>query len=142
LKEIKEAARSKQWEFEAVATNGTPARDYLTALKTHPRAWNVLLLDSDEPLGRSSANLLERKGLKGCDRDRIFWMVQLMESWFFADIEALESYYKRGFKTKAVRGNPEVEKSPKPMFSQNWRMRLAGPDPANIRRTRRLSYLD
>jgi hypothetical protein len=113
FKEIKEAARSKQWEFEAIATNGTPARDYLTALKTHPRAWNVLLLDSDEPLGRSATSLLQRKRLKGCDLDRIFWMVQLMESWFFADVEALESYYKRGFKTSAVRANPEVEKIPK-----------------------------
>jgi hypothetical protein len=113
LTEIKEAARNKQCEFVAVATNGTPAKDYVSALRAHRTAWNVLLLDSDETLGRSSANLLRRKGLQGCDPDSVFWMVEIMESWFFADIEALERHYKGGFKTKAVRGNPEVEKIPK-----------------------------
>jgi hypothetical protein len=113
LKEIKEAARSKGWEFEAVAANGTPAKDYLTALKTHRRAWNVLLLDSDEALVRSSTSLLRRKGLAGCAPDSIFWMVQIMESWFLADTDALQGYYKRGFKTKAVKGDLEVERIPK-----------------------------
>jgi hypothetical protein len=113
LREIKEAAQSKRWEFAAVATNGTPAKEYLIALKTHRRAWNVLLLDSDEALVRSSTSLLRRKGLKGCDPDSIFWMVEIMESWFLADIDALERYYRGSFKTKAVKGNPEVEKIPK-----------------------------
>jgi hypothetical protein len=113
LREIKEAARSKRWEFEAIATNGTPAKDYLVALKTHRRAWNVLLLDSDEALLRSSTRLLRRKGLQGCDPHSIFWMVEIMESWFLADVDALQSYYKGGFKTKVVKGNLEVEKVPK-----------------------------
>ncbi len=113
LREIKTAARSKGWDFDTVATNGTPAKDYITALKTHSRAWNVLLLDSDEALVRSSTSLSRKKGLKGCDPDSIFWMVEIMESWFLADPEALERHYKGGFKTKAVKGNREVEKIPK-----------------------------
>lgn len=110
LKEIKEAASSKGWEFEAVATNGTPAKDYLTALKTHRRALNVLLLDSDEPPGLSSARLQGKKGLKGCDSKCIFWMVEVMESWFLADIEALQKRYKGGFNRKAIKVQPNVEK--------------------------------
>ena len=113
LKEIKEAARNKRCEFVAVATNGTPAKEYLIALKTHRRAWNVLLLDSDEAVLRPSVSVLRRKGLTGCDPESIFWMVQIMESWFLADIEALQSHYKSGFKTNVVTGNPEVEKIPK-----------------------------
>lgn len=112
LREIKEAARRKRWGFEAVATNGTPAKDYLTALKTHPRAWNVLLLDSDEPR-RSPSDIQRKKGLKGCDPHCIFWMVQVMESWFLADIEGLERHYGRGFQRKAIRANPHVENIPK-----------------------------
>jgi hypothetical protein len=113
LKEIKEAAHSKEWKFEAVATHGTPAKDYLTALKTHRRAWNVLLLDSDEAVSTSPVNLLRKKGLEGCDPKRVFWMVQVMESWFLADIDALHGHYKGGFKTKALKANPQVEKIPK-----------------------------
>jgi hypothetical protein len=113
LKDIKQAARSRRWEFEAIATNGTPAKDYLSALKAHRTAWNVLLLDSDGALVRSLASLLRRKGLQGCDPNSIFWMVEIMESWFLADTDALQRHYKGGFKTKVVKGNPEVEKIPK-----------------------------
>jgi hypothetical protein len=43
---------------------------------------------------------------------KIFWMVECMESWFLADIEALSRYYRRDL-AEALRGNPNVEEIPK-----------------------------
>jgi hypothetical protein len=108
LSEIAEAARSKKCRFELIATDGTPAQDYRAGLKANPEAWDVLLLDTDE----SSANL-GAKGLDGCDPESICWMVQIMESWFLADIDALKRSYDGGFQESALKGNPNVEEIPK-----------------------------
>ena len=40
----------------------------------------------------------------------MFWMVEVMESWFLADVAALKVYYGDSFQENVVRGNPEVEK--------------------------------
>lgn len=103
LSEIAEAARSKRCQFDLIATDGTPIQDFRDALKTHSEAWNILLLDSD--LGKSR--------LEGCDPDSIFWMVQIMESWFLADVDALRSIF-RDSSDAAGKGNPKVEEIPKP----------------------------
>ena len=108
LSEIAQAAKNKEWRFDLIATDGTPAKDFRAGLKANPDACNVLLLDSDN----SRLNLGE-KGLEGCDAESIFWMVQIMESWFLADIEALKRFYDGGFQESALTGNPKVEDIPK-----------------------------
>ena len=40
-------------------------------------------------------------------------MVQVMESWFLADVDALEAFYGRGFHKQALPRNPNVEQVPK-----------------------------
>ena len=40
-------------------------------------------------------------------------MVQSMEAWFIADVEALKKYYGQGFKENAISKNQNVEKIPK-----------------------------
>ena len=40
-------------------------------------------------------------------------MVQVMESWFLADVDALESYYGQGFRRQSLPANPNVEEVPK-----------------------------
>jgi hypothetical protein len=105
LSEIAEAARSKRCYFDLIATEGTPAQDFQAALKSHPDAWNVLLLDGEDP----QEFQLRRKSLEGCDPDSIFWMVQIMESWFLADVDALKSL----FGGSLSKGNPKVEEIPK-----------------------------
>ncbi len=37
----------------------------------------------------------------------------MMESWFHADKNALEAFYKDGFRRKALSANPKVEEIPK-----------------------------
>ena len=36
-------------------------------------------------------------------------MVEVMESWFLADVDALESFYGQGFRRQALPPNPKVE---------------------------------
>lgn len=108
LSEIAEVARSGRCRFDLIATNGTPVEDFRDALKTHSDGWNVLLLDSEDP----EEFELRKKNLKGCDPESIFWMVQIMESWFLADLQALRAVFK-SLNESAVRGNPNVEEIPK-----------------------------
>jgi hypothetical protein len=109
LKEIVEVARSQRCRFQPVEANGTPIQDFLDALKTHPNAWNVLLLDSEDPQELQ----LRKKRLEGCDQDSVFWMVQIMESWFLADVDALKAVFKAKLSEAVLSWNPKVEQIPK-----------------------------
>ena len=105
LSEIAEVARSKRCYFDLIATEGTPVQDFQTALKSHPNAWNVLLLDREDPQEFER----RKKALEGCDPNSIFWMLQIMESWFLADVDALKAL----FGGSLPKGNPNVEEIPK-----------------------------
>jgi hypothetical protein len=109
LREIVEVARSQRCKFQPVEANGTPVHDFRDALKTHPDAWNVLLLDSEGP----QEFQFRKKSLEGCDPGSIFWMVQIMESWFLADVDALRALYKGRFSDSALGWNTKVEEIPK-----------------------------
>jgi Domain of unknown function (DUF4276) len=109
LSEIAASARSRKWNFDLIATEGTPVQDFRDALKSHADAWNVLLLDWEDPDGAE----IRKKQLGNCDPDSVFWMVQVMEAWFLADVEALRALYKRRFNESAVGWNTKVEEIPK-----------------------------
>ena len=50
----------------------------------------------------------------GATNDQCHLMVQVMESWFLADREALEDFYQQRFRPQALPGNPnQVERVPK-----------------------------
>jgi hypothetical protein len=103
--------RSAGWKIHPpIATRGTPIDDYRIALRTHPDAVNILLLDAEqahtpEP-GRSEQ-------LRGLPEDRIYWMISCMEAWFLADPQTLQKYYGSGFRKKSLPGNSRVEEIPK-----------------------------
>ena len=50
---------------------------------------------------------------KGATDDQCHLMVQVMESWFLADKDALEAYFGQGFRRQALPANPNVEQIPK-----------------------------
>lgn len=76
----------------------------------------VLLVDA-EGLVKSSTgpwqHLQERdrwnRPEKATD-DQCHLMVQIMESWFLADVDAIERFYDDGFRTSALPPNPDIEK--------------------------------
>lgn len=102
FKELHERARKQRRGFHLIPSkSGAQARrDFGIALTVNPKAWNVLLLDSEGPYDGRRART---------HRNSVFWMVEMMESWFHADKEALAEFYGDGFKSAALKANPKVE---------------------------------
>ena len=76
----------------------------------------VLLVDSEDPVRAASAwqHLHDRKGDRwtrpsGASDDSAHLMVQVMESWFLADKEALSGYFGRGFRETALPAHGNIE---------------------------------
>src|SRR5262249_7368163 len=112
-------AREKRCAFRLIASKGNVCRDFRIAVAHHPGAWNILLKDSEGPgSGTLSIALCEEKRWSASHADSIFWMVEMMESWFHADKEALQSFYGPRFRKNALKSNP------------NSRPQAVGSDPA------------
>ena len=92
---------------------------FMDGLKEHPNAVNILLIDSE---GSYTPGLLREvrqhdhwdagAGAQVTDA-QINFMVQLMESWFLADRQALRAYYGQSFLENRLPGNQLVEQVPK-----------------------------
>lgn len=78
----------------------------------------MLLVDAEEPVqaGDPWEHLQARDGwTRPVDTtdDQCHLMVQVMESWFLTDVEALAKYYMGDFQRNALPANQEVEAIPK-----------------------------
>ena len=78
----------------------------------------TLLVDAEGPVTANGPwqHLKARDGWdrpKGATDEQCHLMVQMMESWFLADVEALESYYGQGFRVQSLPKNPDIERVPK-----------------------------
>lgn len=106
FKDLKNRAREKRCRFELISSKSGEQgrRDLAIALKVHRNVWTILLRDSEGPLRRNPA---------APHADRVFWMVEMMESWFHADQSTLAEFYGAGFRKSALKANPNVEKIPK-----------------------------
>jgi hypothetical protein len=108
-------------KFHLIQGNGgsETIKDFVDALRTHPNAFNVLLIDSDGPDdGQLIPNLKSRSEWDSqvagsVSDDQIHFMVQVMEAWFLADRNALKAYYDGGFSENQSPPNPNVEQVPK-----------------------------
>jgi hypothetical protein len=105
-----DAARRLRCRMSLIAARATPVEDFKDALDTRPAAWNILLKDSEGP---DNGHLFSILSLDRSLEDSVFWMVQVMEAWFLADLEGLKRYYGQGLHEAALHGNPKVEEIPK-----------------------------
>ena len=99
-----------------VAGNGRDdaIHDFGLAIESHPTARNILLIDSEECFRDALAKDLCRTNHIGRAHVRsVFWMVQIMESWFLADPIALSKYYGSGFNAKHLGSQKVSETIPK-----------------------------
>ena len=114
-------ARQRSIRFQLItggSANITIER-FIQGVEANPDAFNILLVDSDRP---DNGTLIEsikarstwdtRIGANVQD-DQIHFMVQIMESWFLADKDALARYYGRDFRSNRLPQNPNVEHVPK-----------------------------
>ena len=114
LNSLIEAARSKRVRFRLVACGSRNAAfdDFQTALETHPSAFNVLLVDSEAPVNAEPRQHLQQRDgwdLSHCNNNHCHLMVQTMEAWLIADLDALIRSYGQGFKANTLPNNPNVE---------------------------------
>ena len=99
-------------EVEACGGRGDA---YRTFIQDHRRGLPaVLLVDAEGPVTAGSAwrHLQSRDGWSrpsGATDEQCHLMVQVMESWFLADVDAVESFYGSGFRRQALPANPNVE---------------------------------
>ena len=108
---LRQRAAKNRCRLRLIAAKGTPCQDFNDAIAANPQAWNILLKDSEGPdTGRLSSELCNKEGWSNSRTDSIFWMVEMMESWFHADKDALEKFYGARFNRKALKANPLVEK--------------------------------
>ena len=86
-------------------------------LNTDPTA--MLLVDAEAPVA-APGPWQHLKANDGWDRpvgttdNHCHLMVQAMESWFLADVDALRLFYGQGFRPRDLPPNPNIEDVPKP----------------------------
>jgi Domain of unknown function (DUF4276) len=122
LKTIIELAREKRIRFYLVACGSRNATfdAFRTALRDHSDAFNVLLVDSEEPV-----NVVPREHLQGRDRwdlshaldEQCHLMAQTMEAWLIADLAALQDFYGQGFNANSIPRTANVEQIDKPTLN-------------------------
>jgi hypothetical protein len=93
---------------------------FVTAVRTaKPGDLPLLLVDSEDPVTAGHSNWQHLKRRDNWDRhggvkdDQVFLMVQVMESWFLADLDALRRYFGPAFSDTPFRAWPALEAVPK-----------------------------
>ena len=114
LKEVRELADALHIKVRPIPCGAEPVRDFCNALRSNPDAFNVLLMDND---GHLSFESLKKRGdwkpPRKVDESEVHWMVQIMESWFLADLEVLRKFYGPKFDASHLPGHRNVEEAPK-----------------------------
>jgi len=89
--------------------------DFCTALTQHTDDYVILLVDSEEPVLRPPWEHLALRVGDGwrCPTDaseeQAHLMVQVMESWFLADVDAVAEYYGQHFHRASLPRNSDIE---------------------------------
>ncbi len=113
LGELKAKARQCRLGWRVVLGGGLDetVKDFQLAVRNHPAAMNMLLVDSDGPVEGTARQHLAGKLARSSDLEesQCHLMVQVMESWLIADVEALERFYGSGFQRSAIPGGEDVE---------------------------------
>ena len=114
LRELRGLARERRirWNIIACGPRNAVFDAFRTALRTHTDAFNILLVDGEGPVNRTPWEHLKKRD--GWDRpgvpdEQCHLMVQMMEAWIVADINAIESYYGTGFRRHAIPSRNDVE---------------------------------
>jgi Domain of unknown function (DUF4276) len=115
--ELKEAAQIKKISFKIIPAGNTQSTydDFIFSVANSPQSFNLLLVDSDAALeeNETARAFLQKKFkkwiLQTVKDEQCHLMVQIMESWFVADIDALKEFYGQGFNASAIPKNKNVE---------------------------------
>lgn len=94
-------------------------KKFLDGKREYQDSFVLFLLDSDAPIEENDTpkSFLQKQNptwhLQEAEENQCHLMVQLMESWFFADKDRLAEYYGQRFNRDSLARNTNVEKIPK-----------------------------
>lgn len=126
FKDIIERTRSKgiRWQLTLCNDTAETCRFFNRALRDYPERFNVLLVDADSAVEEKITSHQHIQNQHRCDlrdaaEEQCHLMVQVMESWFIADIESLKNFYgKNDFNANAIPKTADVEKIGKDTIMQ------------------------
>jgi Domain of unknown function (DUF4276) len=120
FKDLREKAREKKIKFDVIlgGSSAETFKDFLRGIKSHPNSFVAFLIDSDDEVSEDDTpksflqNLQKSKNWEweNVEDEQCQLMVQIMESWFLADVETLKNYYGQGFNSKTIPKTQNVEK--------------------------------
>ena len=125
--QAKNKAREKRyrWTLIPCGSRQQTYEAFKNALKTKPLATNVLLVDSEDPVSSCTAlnndaiirveHLQKRDNwvFDGVESECVHLMVQCMEAWIVADVDALKIFYGQDFSVNFLPKRNNLEEEPK-----------------------------
>jgi hypothetical protein len=115
---LRDLARAKQmqWAIIPCGPRNVAFENFEHALRDHPDAFNVLLIDSEEQVSSSGWEHLRQRDrwqTAHLPEENCHLMVQTIEAWLIADPDALADYYGQRFRRNALPKRDDVEAIPK-----------------------------
>lgn len=114
LAPVRDLARRRRIEWKVIPCGPRNAafENFKLALRTHPNAFNILLVDSEDKVTQLRWEHLRRRDgwqVPDLPEDHCHFMVCTIEAWLAADAEALAAYYGQGFRRNALPSQTDVE---------------------------------
>lgn len=109
---VNEIGRIRGLRIIPCGSRGETYKKYMENCSHHHSDFNILLVDSEGPITKKPwKHLCESDHWPiTSDHDKhCHLMVQMMESWFIADIDALASFYGPKFHAASLPKNPQIE---------------------------------
>ena len=124
LDPLKQAAREKKlhWKLVCCGPRDEAFRGFRNALRDGDDDMVVLLVDAEEPVeAEARAHLRARDGweLADINGQSVHLMVQTMEAWIVADVDALRGYYGQRFNHGALPRTVDLERVGKPTLENS-----------------------
>jgi hypothetical protein len=118
LDPLRQMARSRglNWNLVVGGSRNDTFEKFRMGLRSHPKAFNLLLVDSESSVALPRWEHLRRQDrwdVPHLSEDQCHLMVQMVEAWLVADPDALADYYGQGFRRGALPSRKDVEDIPK-----------------------------
>lgn len=149
LDPIYDAAKRNHIKIESpklCGSRGDTYKAFRAATRTYPAACVVLLVDSEGPVDKTPWAYLKNRpedgwDSLGTDNTNCHLMVQTMEAWFIADLDALHQYYGPGFQESAIPKNLRVEEIDKLTLKSSLETATRNTRKGKYHKTRHASHL-